>query len=163
MIWTFLTAFASATVGGVIGAAAIVLVYRGERKARRVEIFDATVADLMREMSAYASALRELEKQGVSRVAGRWLVNSRLVSALAVAQISATAEEYEVLQQLASAIAFAPIATESPTVEASNIEAWVSELMIWRRQIITSAKAMADFKAAAALFLEKLGVNLQTR
>jgi hypothetical protein len=161
MFLTLLASFGSAAIGGLIGAAAIVLVYRGERRARQAEVFNGAIADLMREMSARASLLRA---HGTSYpyVPGQSLDNSRVVSAIAVAQVSATQGEYEVLQALASPIAFVSLGSQEFSDEAGHYEAWVAALMIWRRGIITSVKAKVDFQAAENYFLAEIGVDPRT-
>ena len=159
MVLTLLASFGSAIVGGLIGALAVALVYRGQRRARRRELFDEALAELMREMSAHAATLRGLAKDSTAHIPEQVPDNSRVVRALTIAQISATPQEYEVLQRLSSPIAFVSSGVPRFWDEAGYYEAWIAELMIWRRGIITAEKAQGDFLSAEKTFLGAMGAG----
>jgi hypothetical protein len=158
MFWTYVASFASAVVGGAIGAIAILMVYRGERRARRAEVFNAALADLIREMSELAGALRRRARGGNRYVRGQSLDRSKVVTALTIAQLVATQDEFEVLQRLASPVAFVVHAAATFWEEAGYFDSWAAELMIWRRGMVTGDKAQVDFLDAEKTFLKEMGV-----
>jgi hypothetical protein len=143
--WTFIASFASAVAGGAIGAVAILLVYRGERKARQAEVFTSALAGFMRAMSEHAANLR-VTAANVRGVILPPTDNSMIVSALNVACLVANNNEYAVLRSLSGPIAFAEIGQRTKWDQPAHYEAWVAELMLWRRGTISSRKCIADFE-----------------